>query len=390
MPDATPRLRSRRLVTAIVSVAAASTMVAATPTIRPQDASPADPTVASWSDAIWQAAIEDRMDEVERLLDRVPDHGGQAASRLRERVESRDRHADASDEDRGKERAEALEELDAELAAGDLSKALTAAVRIQTLSDDWAEVLDSERIAELIRQAEIAERDAEERGDFLLAQEILFRLRTLHEDVGRGEDYRRHNASLERVNRRIGLLAQYAPRALHDLRARQAARLAPEEEFPEFNPAFAEDWREQDPGDAHGRVRPHRQRRLASAARRGPRCAGDLRDDRGAGRDLPLAGRSGEGRGMEGGDRGESRTPRQGRGRRPDPSSRQAGSSARSCRRTVAPSTSRSRCSSASSATGPWTRSASGTRTSTPRSSGRSDTVDSSSRSRAASSAWAF
>jgi carboxyl-terminal processing protease len=248
MPHAIRQDSSRRLAFAMVAVTAIGGPILASPA---QNSSADESSVATWSEAIWEAAIADRTDEVERLLDLVPDRGGVAATRLRERVESRDRHADASDEDRGKERAEALEELDRELAAGDLSKALTAAVRIQTLSDDWAEVLDSDRIAELVRQSEIAEREAEATGDFLLAQEILFRLRTLHEDVGRGDDYRRHNASLERVNRRIGLLAQYAPRALHDLRARQAARLAPEEEFPEFNPAFAEDWREQVRGISH-------------------------------------------------------------------------------------------------------------------------------------------
>jgi len=231
MPDAIRRSSTRRFASGLAGLAAAASLIATSSvagTSGPerhaiQRASGDETSVAAWSEAVWQAAIEDRMDEVETLFEAVPDRGGEAAARLRERIESRDRHADASDEDRGKERAEALEELDTELAAGDLSKALTAAVRIQTLSDDWSEVLDSKRISALVRQAETAERAAEESGDFLLAQEILFRLRTLHEDVGRGEDYRRYNASLERVNRRIGLLAQYAPRALHDLRARQAA-----------------------------------------------------------------------------------------------------------------------------------------------------------------------
>ncbi|MGA1045711.1 MAG: hypothetical protein ACO3ZY_10990, partial [Phycisphaerales bacterium] len=33
--------------------------------------------------------------------------------------------------------------------------------------------------------------------------------------------------------------------ALHELRLKQVARIAPEQELPEFNPAFAEDWKEQ-------------------------------------------------------------------------------------------------------------------------------------------------
>ena len=48
---------------------------------------------------------------------------------------------------------------------------------------------------------------------------------------------------LDEVNRCIGLLARYAPRALHDLRGRIVARLQPDQDFPEFNEAFAEDWK---------------------------------------------------------------------------------------------------------------------------------------------------
>jgi carboxyl-terminal processing protease len=74
-------------------------------------------------------------------------------------------------------------------------------------------------------------------------QEILFRLRTLHEDTGLNEIHESYDRRLDEVNRRIGLLARYAPRSLHGLRGRQMARLEPEDEFPEFNEAFAEDWK---------------------------------------------------------------------------------------------------------------------------------------------------
>lgn len=205
----------------------------------------APPSLQEWSRQVWAAAMEGDAATVERLLADVPDGQSAVAEDFREMVASRNEHATASDEARKAQLDDSIAELGTQLEARQLTKALTAAVRAQTLSEDWAAALDRPEIAALVEAAEAAQAAAEADGDWLLAQEILFRLRTLHEDVGRGDDYKRHHAGLERVNRRIGLLAEYAPRALHGLRVKQAARIAPEQEFPEFNPAFAEDWREQ-------------------------------------------------------------------------------------------------------------------------------------------------
>ena len=204
-----------------------------------------DEDLSAWSSRVWDAAMEGQVEQVERLLGEVPAADSPVASEFRDFVASRNQHATASDEARRVARDEAMAELTADLAENELTKALTAAVRVQTLSDDWAEALDQAEVLDLVQRAEKARGTAEAEGDWLLAQEILFRLRTLHEDVGRSEDYLRYHRALEQVNRRIGLLAQYAPRALYDLRLAQAKRIAPDETFPEFNPAFAEDWKEQ-------------------------------------------------------------------------------------------------------------------------------------------------
>lgn len=209
-------------------------------------ASSEEDVLAKWSSAVWEAALDGREQEVETLLDAVPSSAtSESAARLRELVAGREQHESDSDETRRADREKALADLAEQLAAGELTKALTSAVQVQTLSEDWGAALGEERIVDLIRRADETEKAAQAAGDWLLAQEIVFRLRTLHEDVGRTEEYLRYNEELERINRRIGLLAQYAPKALHDLRAMQAKRIAPEEEFPAFNPAFTEDWKEQ-------------------------------------------------------------------------------------------------------------------------------------------------
>ncbi|MGA1018652.1 MAG: hypothetical protein ACO3YY_11795, partial [Phycisphaerales bacterium] len=89
MPHAIRQDSSRRLAFAMVAVTAIGGPILASPA---QNSSADESSVATWSEAIWEAAIADRTDEVERLLDLVPDRGGLAATRLRERVESRDPH----------------------------------------------------------------------------------------------------------------------------------------------------------------------------------------------------------------------------------------------------------------------------------------------------------
>ncbi len=230
---------ARRLPNLILTLAAAAASLAST------IATAAPPTLQEWSNQVWTAAMQGDVAGVETLLGTVPAGESGVTDAFRAMVASRNEHANDSDEGRRKDLEKAIEELQTRLAENELTKALTAAVRAQTLSDDWGAALDRPEIAGLIRDAELAQAAAEAEGDWLLAQEILFRLRTLHEDVGRGDEYKRYHAGLERVNRRIGLLAQYAPEALHGLRVKQVARIAPEQELPEFNPAFAEDWKEQ-------------------------------------------------------------------------------------------------------------------------------------------------
>ncbi|MFM2165254.1 MAG: hypothetical protein RL325_1691, partial [Planctomycetota bacterium] len=208
--------------------------------------------VARWSDAVWNAARSGDLETVEKSLKAIPESRATAESkRLREIVAARATHVDEGTKTRDADRAKALEDLKAEVAKGEITKALTAAVKYQTLSDDMGAALHVPEIIELAKSAEGAYAKAEEQGDWLIAQEILYRLRTLNE-VSDGGTFRALDKQLDEVNKRITLLAQYAPRELWRLRKAYAEKADPGKPFPEFNEAFAEDWRESLEGISKG------------------------------------------------------------------------------------------------------------------------------------------
>lgn len=197
-----------------------------------------------WRTGIWNAAVDGDETALDAFFDSIPSSADPVrATSLRASLAARDSHAAATVEDRAEGRDEAREKIATALAEEDLTDALTAAVELQTLSDDWNAVLEDEEIVAVIEAANEAEKRAREAGDWLFVQEILFRLRTLHDETERIDEHDDLDRRLDEVNRRIGLLARYAPRALHDLRGRQFARLQPDQDFPEFNEAFAEDWK---------------------------------------------------------------------------------------------------------------------------------------------------
>lgn len=205
-----------------------------------------DTPIARWSDRIWSAAKSGDAKALEESFANVPESGVPGlADRIRERIAERAEHRQAAADDLGEQRDAARTKLSEALADDAVTQALTAAVELQTISDDWNAVLDEELVNDLVTRAEALDATAQEDGDLLLSQEVLFRLRTLYEDTGRIERYKELAGRLDKVNRRIGLLAQYAPRTLHELRSAAAERIAPDEEFPAFNEAFAQDWKDQ-------------------------------------------------------------------------------------------------------------------------------------------------
>lgn len=224
-----------------------------------------DTDVARWSDGIWNAAKSGDLEAVEAALKAVPDSTNVAEStRLRDFIASRAQHVDEGTKTRDADRTTALEELNTAVTKVEITKALTAAVKLQTLSDDWAAALALPEIKDLITKSEAAEIVAAQNGDWLVSQEILYRLRTLHDESGDAATFRRYDAMLDEVNKRITLLAQYAPRELWRLRKAYADKMEltrvdlgddasgkvdpgkddARKPFPEFNEAFADDWKE--------------------------------------------------------------------------------------------------------------------------------------------------
>ena len=257
-------LRSLRSPALILTAGLAVSAALAAPLAAPLSAATATSTagaplatgraeVERWSDDLWQAAKSGDMTAVEAALAKVPDAtAGAAAAELRALVEARATHLEETRKTREADMAKALEELKTEEEKGEITKALTAAVRLQTLSDDWGAILEKPEVRALVASAEAAAAKAETAGDWLVAQEILFRLRTLFDESGDAGIFRRYDGKLDEINKRIMLLAQYAPRELWRLRKEYAERQTPDKPFPEFNAAFSEDWREQLDGISKG------------------------------------------------------------------------------------------------------------------------------------------
>jgi carboxyl-terminal processing protease len=212
----------------------------------PASAAIGNADVSTWSDGVWHAAKTGDEARLASSLSAVPaTRAISQAERLKAGITELEAHRGETIAERARQRAEAEKELTEALAKEDISKALTAAVKFQTLSDHWNDALQRDDVKRLVTIAEAANAKALETDDLLLAQEILFRLRTLNEENPDATVFDRYDDALDQVNRRIALIAQYAPHRLHELRSAQAARLTPDKPFPAWNPAFAEDWKEQ-------------------------------------------------------------------------------------------------------------------------------------------------
>ena len=204
-----------------------------------------------------------------------PADAGDSTAAFRAAVEQRQRNvADAE-----KARAVAIEkhrgDLVRELDGGNVTRGLVAAANLKFLLDlaAWNAEMDTDAFRRLEARAEEVRAKAEGEADWLLAQEMLYRLRSLYEDSSRRERFEQLDDQLEASGRRVTFLAGFAPRRLHELRklqnerfkasqtdedrAKAKARAAkarrageeleqdPDEPFPEYNPAVAEDWKEQ-------------------------------------------------------------------------------------------------------------------------------------------------
>ena len=232
---------------------------------------PVHADVSGWSDAVWDAARRGDLAGFDAAVGTAPTGESDAIRVVREAIALRDAHRQEAARARAEAIAKHRADLRKELDAGDLSRALIAAANLKFLLDasDWSAEMARPDFTELERRAEARRTQAETDKDWLLAQEMLFRLRALYEDTQAAERFRELDNRLDEAGRRVALLASYAPRTLHGLRRAQSERFRasqtpeerakakarskdpeadaddPDEPFPEFNPAAADDWKEQ-------------------------------------------------------------------------------------------------------------------------------------------------
>lgn len=206
-----------------------------------------DDSVQQWSSRVWQSALEGDSGALKRFFASIPADAQGNAKRFRETYSLHLENTTKATETREAARAEAEAELREHVESGNLSESLLAAVKIQTLSENLDDVFADAVVKQVIARAERELPEVEASLDWLYAQEILFRLRTLYEDTSETELYERYKERLDAINRRVSLLARYVPERLHELRS-LAAQRAGEEPLGEFNPALVEDWRERQEG----------------------------------------------------------------------------------------------------------------------------------------------
>ncbi|MFM8731600.1 MAG: S41 family peptidase [Phycisphaerales bacterium] len=219
--------------------------VPAAPAAAPAAARPG----SAWSEALWNAARTGDRAAVDRLLAEVPDGESPAdTERVREAAKRLFEHRAETAKDVAKEREEKLAEMREAVKSGNATKALIGAAYLKFLSDDWKRDIASPDVKEAIALAERRYAESRTEGDWLLAEELLNRLRSLYEGTPDRTAYDRYDEALETdVGRRVLLVLEYAPRAWHELRRKQYDRLDEKdrkEPFPEFNEKSADDWRQ--------------------------------------------------------------------------------------------------------------------------------------------------
>ncbi len=224
-----------------------------------QTAEPVPTVLSDWSTQVWDAAKADDLARVNVLLESIPQGESPALLALKKTVQQRDNHLAENEATRLIDLAKRKADLAVVMAANDINMAMVHAVNLKFLMspEDWRMWLDSEdgRAVEEAATAEIEQ--AMVQGDVLLAQEILFRQKALHDGADTVE-YKRIDTKLDDLNRRVTLIAEFAPRELYRLRKVQLKRIEAnlkaegkeipvadaEADEPEFNELFKDDWKE--------------------------------------------------------------------------------------------------------------------------------------------------
>ncbi len=237
----TSRTRRARTTLALCGVLAAG---AVSMTVLSNPASTGN-SVEEWSRSVWETALKGDGSALRRQLDNAPIgrdvHAH--ADHFRETLKTHNQNLSQADQDRQEARDAAYEKMVGLLEEGDVSGALRKAVEVQTLSDRLEDAFNDEKIQGLIETAQKELPRVKAGDEWLLAQELLFRIRTLYDDTELQDEYRAFDHELRLVNQRVALLSRYAPRKLHEMRNESLKRRG-EEPLGPFNEAAATRWDE--------------------------------------------------------------------------------------------------------------------------------------------------
>lgn len=206
-----------------------------------------DPTVSvtDWSKQVWTSALAGNTDEFLATLTRAPEiFPEESGVQVRDSAELLRTNLEKREQARAEQVEKLSKEIDEKL-AGDptnakISDALRSAVELSMLATDKATLLAEPRISGLIQRAEQAARDAEAAGQWLIANEIFYRLNLLL------EEQRTYERDVHRQTARLSMIRLYAPERFWQLRndRRVEEGLSP---LPPYNPT-ADDYHDKTAG----------------------------------------------------------------------------------------------------------------------------------------------
>lgn len=195
---------------------------------RPE--TPAAQRVDDWSEQLWQAAQTGREDLFLQLLDQAP---ADADAQLLETIAEYERAIAQREAKRTEQIDEARTKL-ADLLADEptamhLSDALVQAVTLLEITHDRDAVLADPDVMRLVDLASKAAHTSEDQGDWLMSNELFYRLNALYEEEGY------YKKDLDRQNHRLIMIQMYAPERLWELRNERLVADG-EDPLPAYNP----------------------------------------------------------------------------------------------------------------------------------------------------------
>jgi len=183
-----------------------------------------------WGDQLWLAALNGRNDLFLELLEQTPPN---ADARLLETIELYEKALEQRETTRTEQideaRTKLAELLEDEPTDFEISEALVSAVTLLEISNDRDAVLAEPLVTRLIDFASKAARRAEDNSDWLMSNELFYRLNALYEEEGY------YKKDLNRQNRRLIMIQLYAPERLWELRNERLIAEG-EDALPPYNP----------------------------------------------------------------------------------------------------------------------------------------------------------